>query len=285
MNVFSGGGTARQVPGDGRYAGPVSVAANKAVRPSRNGHPDARGQPKVVDAQLVATLVAAIHARIGSGDVPVGTWLRQERLAQELGVSRMPVREALRQLEVLGVVEIIPNRGARVRLPSTFEVIEVFELRGMLEAHAGAAAAQLITSEQVEQLRHATDMFHRIIADLQDQKNHNTGAASARSRWYEANRAFHSIIIEASGNRTLGDVLRGLHLKIPQNLTWLGLNADIRRLERNAAEHEQIFAAINAGDAERTRELLLAHARQASELLVRALDDGARADSSGGTST
>jgi DNA-binding GntR family transcriptional regulator len=278
MNAFPGGGTTRQVPGDGIYAGPVSVQANKTGRPSRNAHPDA-------DAQLVATLVAAIHARIGNGEVPVGTWLRQERLAQELGVSRMPVREALRQLEALGVVEIIPNRGARVRLPSTLEVIEVFELRGVLEAHAGAAAAQLITSEQVEQLQHATEMFRHIIADLQDNKNRKNAAASARSRWYEANSTFHSIIVEASGNRTLGDVLRGLHLKIPQNVTWLGLHADIRRLERNAAEHEEIFAAINAGDAERTRQLLLTHARRASDLVVRALGDGIPADGSGTASS
>jgi DNA-binding GntR family transcriptional regulator len=278
MNAFGGAGTARQLPGGGLYAGPMSVQANKAGRPSRSGHPKVSGQPKGVDAHLVATLVAAIHARIGNGEVPIGTWLRQERLAQELGVSRMPVREALRQLEALGVVEIIPNRGARVRLPSTLEVIEVFELRGVLEAHAGAAAAQLISSEQVEQLRHVTESFRHIIADLQNNKNRRNGAALTRSRWYEANGAFHSLIIEASGNRTLGELLKGLHLKIPQNLTWLGLNADIRRLERNAAEHEQIFAAINAGDVERTRELLLTHARHASEVLVRALGDGTPAD-------
>jgi DNA-binding GntR family transcriptional regulator len=250
-----------------------------------SGHPRVGGQPKDVDAHLVATLVAAIHARIANGEVPVGTWLRQERLAQELGVSRMPVREALRQLEALGVVEIIPNRGARVRFPSTLEVIEVLELRGILEAHAGAAAAELITSEQVEQLRHATEMFRHIIADLQDKKNHKNAAALARSRWYEANRAFHSIINEASGNRTLGDVLRGLYLKIPRNVTWLALNADVRRLERNAAEHEQIFAAINAGDVERTRQLLLTHVRHASDLVVRALGSGTPADGSGDTSS
>jgi DNA-binding GntR family transcriptional regulator len=74
--------------------------------------------------------------------------------------------------------------------------------------------------------------------------------------------------------KRFGEVLRGLHLKIPQNLTWLGLNADIRRLERNAAEHEAIFAAVNAGDAERTSQLLLTHARRASDLVVRALGDG-----------
>jgi DNA-binding GntR family transcriptional regulator len=278
VNASPGGDTARQAPGDGLYAGPVSVQTNKAGRPSKNGHPDA-------DAQLVGTLVAAIHARIGSGEVPVGTWLRQERLAQELGVSRMPVREALRQLEALGVVEVIRNRGARVRLPSTLEVIEVYGLHGLLEAQAGAEAARLISSEQIEQLRQATEMFRHIIADLQDKKNRRNVAASARSRWYEANSAFHAIIIEASGNRTLGEVLKGLYLKIPQNLSWLGLDADIRRLERNAAEHEAIFAAINAGDAEQTRELLLTHARHASELLVRALGAATPADSPGGTSS
>jgi DNA-binding GntR family transcriptional regulator len=229
-----------------------------------------------VDTQLVDSLVITILERIADGEIPVGAWLRQERLAQELGVSRMPVREALRQLQALGVVEIVPNRGARVRPPSILQAIEVYELRGLLEAHAGAKAAELITSEQVEQLRRATEAFRQIINDLTSKKPR--AVEKARLRWYEANSTFHNIIVEASNNRTLAEVLEGLYRRIPRNLTWVGLGSDVRRLERNAAEHEQIFDAINAGDSERTASLLTAHARHARELLVRALDATASAE-------
>jgi DNA-binding GntR family transcriptional regulator len=223
-----------------------------------------------VDTHLVDTLVNTIRERIAVGEIPAGSWLRQERLAQELGVSRTPIREALRQLQALGVVEMIPNHGARVRLPSIVEAIEVYELRGLLEAHAGAAAAELITSQQVEELRRTTQQFRQVITDLASKKP--SAVKRAGSRWYEANSTFHNIIIEASHNRTLAELLEGLYRKIPRNLTWLGLGSEIRRLERNAAEHEQIFDAINAGDKERTASLLMSHAQHARELLVRALD-------------
>lgn len=225
-----------------------------------------------MDARLVEKLMIAIRERINSGEVPVGSWLRQERLAQELGVSRMPIREALRQLQTLGIVEIIANRGARVRLPSARDVIEVYELRAVLEAHAGAGAAKLITTEQLDRLQHAIEMFRQIIEDLES--DDPDASATARIRWYEANKLFHSTIVEASGNLTLSDVLDSLRHKIPSTLTWVGLGTDdVRRLKRNLADHEQILDAIAGGDAERTRRLFAAYNKNASELLVRALDN------------
>jgi DNA-binding GntR family transcriptional regulator len=223
------------------------------------------------DVHLVDKLVAEIQERISSGEIPVGGWLRQGRLAEDLGVSRMPIREALRQLQAFGTVEIIANRGARVRLPSTLDVIEVYAVRGILEGHAAAEAARLITTEQVEQLKEANDKFQRILRELETKKR---GAeAAARDKWRDANTQFHAVIIEASGNRTLAAVIDGLHGKIPRNLTWLGLSGDPRRLKRNATEHAQILDAVNRGDSERARTLVATHAAHASELLVRALSE------------
>ncbi len=231
-----------------------------------------QGDGPRVDTRLVERLMVAIRDRINSGEEPVGSWLRQERLAQELGVSRMPVREALRQLQALGIVEIIANRGARVRLPSTLDVIEVYRLRGVLEAHAGAAAAQLITTSQLESLQGANEAFAQIIADVESKDPEAT--ATARSRWYEANKTFHSVIIEASGNHLLAEVLDSLRHKIPTTLTWVGLGIDdVRRLKRNLTEHEQILDAITDGDSDRASRLFIAHNEHSSDLLVRALDD------------
>jgi DNA-binding GntR family transcriptional regulator len=222
-------------------------------------------------ADLVEDLVHAIQERIGTGEFPVGTWLRQERLARELGVSRMPVREALRQLQALGTVEILANRGARVRPPSIRDIVEVFEVRGVLEGHAAAATARLISSAQLAELRAADALFRQVVTDLRDAP---PGAAvDSRPRWHEANSRFHQVIIDASGNRRLGETIEGLHRKIPRNLTWLALGNDARLLARNAEEHAEILAAVDRGDAEAARSLVVAHAEHARDLLVRKLDE------------
>jgi DNA-binding GntR family transcriptional regulator len=224
-----------------------------------------------IDRDLVERIVRLLQERIGNGEVKVGSWLRQERLAQELGVSRMPVREALRQLQALGTVEIVANRGARVTLPSARDLVEVYRLRGVLEAHAATAACQLITSAQLERLQLAHEMFEQLASA--QAASLTTEPAEQRPSWCEANDQFHAVIMEASGNAHLLEVVDNLHRKIPRNLTWLGLGGDPARLARNAAEHGEILAAISAGDAQAASRHVLAHAQHASELLLQVLNE------------
>ncbi|GAA1835665.1 GntR family transcriptional regulator [Pseudonocardia ailaonensis] len=229
------------------------------------------GTPRRADEHdLVDSLVTALQERINSGEIPAGSWLRQEAVAKELGVSRMPVREALRQLQVRGTVELIANRGARVRLPSTRDIIEVYELHGILQGHAGAAAAELITTDQLERLAAAEAMFRVAVEDL---RAADGDTSTAQHRWHEANTDFHLVIIEAGGNRHLAEVLENLHHKVPRNLTWIALGNDVRRLEKDAAEHAGILDAISRGDATAARDRLTEHVRRASDLLVRTVDE------------
>ena len=93
---------------------------------------------------LVDRLAAAIHARVLAGDIPTGSRLRQESLATEFGVSRTPVREALRKLQADGVIELEPNRGAVVRGPSGREVREAYEVRAELEGLAAEHIRDMI---------------------------------------------------------------------------------------------------------------------------------------------
>ena len=231
---------------------------------------DVPQETRADDRDLVDSLVEVLQERISTGQITAGTWLRQEPLAKELGVSRMSVREALRQLQVMGTVEMIANRGARVRLPSTRDIIEVYELHGLLQGHAGAAAAQLITSEQLERLTAAEAMFRQAVEDLRAATDGDT--STAQRRWHEANTAFHAVIIEAGGNRHLADVYENLHHRVTRNLTWIALGNDIRRLEKDAAEHAGILDAICRGDGDAARTQLQEHAERASDLLVRTVD-------------
>ncbi|GEL21752.1 GntR family transcriptional regulator [Pseudonocardia sulfidoxydans NBRC 16205] len=230
----------------------------------------AEARPRSQDLDLVGWLVEQLQERINAGEITAGTWLRQAHLAEQLGVSRTPVREALRRLQAMGAVEVIANRGARVRLPSTRDIIEVYELHGVLQGYAGAATAAFITSEQLERLAAAARLFRQVVEDL---RTRTLGTAEVQRRWYEANTRFHMVIIEASGNRHLAEVVEGLHRKVPRNLTWIALGNDVRRLEKDAAEHAMILDAITRGDGAAARELLISHARHAGELLIRTVDE------------
>src|SRR3954466_15611687 len=112
------------------------------------------------DAALVDRLPAKIQARVLWGGVASGSGLRQESLAAEFGVSRTPVREALRKLQAAGIVQLEPHRGARVRGPSAREVREAYEVRAELEGLPAALAAGRMRDEELHRLRAAQEMFN-----------------------------------------------------------------------------------------------------------------------------
>src|ERR1700733_2517968 len=115
---------------------------------------------------LVAELAQKIQSRVKAGSIPIGSWLRQESLATEFGVSRTPIREALRKLQSSGVVEFVPNRGALVRGPTVRDIREAYEIRAELEAYAAELATRWIRPDQLERLREAEAMFRDSVAKL-----------------------------------------------------------------------------------------------------------------------
>ncbi|GAA5040798.1 DNA-binding GntR family transcriptional regulator [Thermocatellispora tengchongensis] len=227
--------------------------------------PAASSSPRDQD-RLVAGLVNALQDRISTGDIKIGSWIRQERIAQEYGVSRTPVREALRQLDALGVVEIVANRGARVKLPSIRDITEAFEVRGVLEGHAACLAARNITQAQLDVLRETDGIFREAVRHARS--GGEDSRAESRALWYRANDAFHATIVTACGNRQLQLTLETLHHRMPRNLTWSALDGDPRLLEENAEEHVRIADAIDRRDGERARELIMAHTQRAQELIL-----------------
>jgi DNA-binding GntR family transcriptional regulator len=215
------------------------------------------GEPAGATSPLVQQLVDTIAERISRGEYNFGTWIRQESLARELGVSRMPIREALGQLQALGVVEIVPNRGARPRQPSLRELTEVFEVRALLEGHAAHEAARLITHSQLQVLYAAVDDFRAVVQAALDGES---TPAELRKRWVKANSTFHDTQLTAT--------VSSLHHRIPRNLTWTALDADPRLLAENADAHARIVEAIDRRDGDAARDLMIEHSRRARELIT-----------------
>lgn len=212
-------------------------------------------------SHVVEYLTTSLGDRIANNEFEVGAWIRQEKLAKEYGVSRTPVSLALSKLEAMGTVERIANRGFRVRYPSLLDIIEVTEVRGVLEGHAAFRAATRITEPQLAELRSAIESFRQVTEMAKD------GESGARALWQQANSGFHKTIFDAAGNAQLEKSAEMLHHRLPRNVTWLALGSDPRLLTRNADEHENIAEAIGRRDADKARDLTVAHMDTARELI------------------
>ena len=190
--------------------------------------------------------------RIASGALPPGSRIVETRIAQELGTSQAPVREALRDLEQLGLVVHEPYRGCSVRAPSAAELLEAFPVRAALEALAARLAAPRVGEDVLERL----DALVEAMAEAA-----RTGDALGQSH---ANAEFHATIVEAAGNATL---TRQWSLLEPFARTYLTVTRAHVDLAALAARHAPIVAALRARDgaaAATAMETHLAEARASS---------------------
>lgn len=159
--------------------------------------------------------------------------------------SQAPVREALKELEALGLVEVVRNRGARVRLIDDEELREIYDVRAQLEGYA----AEKITEDAAT-----------IGARLKDLRNHMLQAAEAEDyvAFSEHNLIFHRTIIEATGNRTLLEHWERLNIKMQTFINVQRKHSDLRRI---ALSHDRIIDAIATGEATSARMAAITHVK------------------------
>jgi DNA-binding GntR family transcriptional regulator len=217
---------------------------------------------------LVDELAAKIQARVMTGELPIGARLRQETLAAEFGVSRTPVREALRKLQASGTVELMPHRGAIVRGPTAREIREAYLVRAELEGFATELAATLIRDDQLERLREAEELFRRAVEDFVAKRRQAARRSAAEAEWPRANDLFHEVVQEASGNERLRQLILYLHRSFPRNLTWSALIEDPWLLKENVAQHRHIRDAIERRNPVEARKAMTEHIRRAGDLVA-----------------
>jgi len=189
--------------------------------------------------------VEALRERILRGNYPEGDPLRQDAIAEELGVSRIPVREALRQLEAEGLVTFSPHRGAVVSSLSLDEIDELFELRADIECDVLRRAIPRTSAEQLDRAIEVLDDFEDALR------------AGEATRWGPLNWHFHAALYApASRNFTMG-VLQKLHQQSDRyfRMQVLLANGGARANE----EHRAIAAAVGAKDVTEASRLMREH--------------------------
>ncbi len=183
------------------------------------------------------------------------------------------MREAIQSLSAAGVVELIPNRGARVRVPSARAIEDGYRVRAELEGLAAELAAKYVTQGQLDRLHAAETLFESAVGDT---PGAGISAEVARARWTKANDDFHEVILAAARNQTLDAALAWIHHQLPRNLTWNELSRDTHHMRSNVQQHRRIREAIQVGDGTAARTAMIAHVMQSGELVLRSLHDAGR---------
>jgi DNA-binding GntR family transcriptional regulator len=214
---------------------------------------------------LVNSLADQIQLGIVTSEFPIGARLRQEQLAERFGVSRTPIREALRMLHARGAVILIPNRGAVVRAPTTNEIRDAYAIRAELEGLGAELAATRARPSELETLAKAERLFRQSVAKY---VRTSSSTETRDLRWIQANDLFHEAILDAAGNERLRQIINELHLSFPRNLTWSALSEEPTLIEDNVNQHRRILAAIELREPAAARRWMTDHVQRAGELVA-----------------
>jgi DNA-binding GntR family transcriptional regulator len=206
--------------------------------------PPARPRPEKIS--LSTRIRNVLSARILSGELQPGERLIEMRLAEEFDTSQAPVREALRELEMAGMIESSRNRGTRVKVTSLKEIVEIYNVRAELEAYAGGIVAANAATLIPQLYTHIDAMV-------------DAASQSDLVRFGEANALFHRAIVEATGNRTLLEIWERLDVQSRSMANMIRSSSDLLETARS---HMAIIRSLERGNVELSQRELREHVLQ-----------------------
>lgn len=217
------------------------------------------GDAATDSTSLPRMLYDQLRANILIGNLESGQVLRQEELARRFNVSRVPLREALSQLEADGLIETRPRRGYVVTALDSDEIVEVFELRMVLEEHAGRIAAQSRTAQDIADIE-------RIIKEMDAL---DPRAPEFQTQWTLLNYEFHNRIIASSRRKRLTKIAGTLR---SMTESYVRMEIDLTGDADDAGkEHREMLEALRAGDARGLAELSKEHVESTARRLLKGL--------------
>jgi len=194
--------------------------------------------------QIKTDVLAGIHA--------IGARLKEEELAEQTGVSRTPVREALRRLNAEGLVDFTPHQGAYVATWSSQDIEEIFGLRAVLESHGVRLATTRISDRQIDEMERLADAVEAAAESAE---------GPDMERIPQLNDRFHKIILGAAGNKRLVRLLSGI-VEMPVVLRTYSVYTP-EQLRRSFNHHRELIAALRARDPDWAAAVMEAHVRAA----------------------
>ena len=213
----------------------------------------------------VARAYEIIKTEISAGRLAANSRLRETKLAELTGVSRTPVREALRLLEVDGFVENNPNTGAHVAVWSEGELQEITDLRALLEGFGAGVAATRITDAEISELERLEEKMEGVVEEA---------ASDFLVQLSETNKAFHLAIVEATGNRRL---IANIHSVVHGPLVLRKFSVlSNSQIQRSLAHHREIISALKLGDRDWATAIMRNHilAGRSADIIIQAKAGG-----------
>ncbi len=206
------------------------------------------------DRRITADYVAdALREAIHSGDLADGAVLNQAAIAAHFGVSRVPVREAMRELQAEGLIETRAHRLAVVRGLDLERIVEIYSLRALLEGWLLEQAVPRTDPDRVEQAR-------VLNAEMRDETDH--------ARWLELNAHFHRTLYEPSGAQTTLELLDQLRARAERYTRLWGRGAGLHRPDETSAEHDEILELVRCGNGAGARAAIERHILHTRERVI-----------------
>ncbi len=198
---------------------------------------------------LYEEVAELLRQRIFSRELEPGSWIDELKIAEDYGISRTPLREALKVLAAEGLVTMKVRRGAYVTEVNEKDLVDIYHLLGLLESDATGVVAERATDEQLRELQ---SLHESLEASAQD-----------RDRFFEINERFHMRLLEIADNRwrnqMVGDLRKVMKLNRHHSLLKSG------RIEESLAEHRAVMTALQARDAATATQRMLEHFRNGLE--------------------
>lgn len=208
---------------------------------------------KLKKATYHVQIADMLRDMIMTGKLKEGDKVNENQLCETMGISKTPLREALRVLSVEGLIRLVANRGAFVTRPTFEEISEMFDVMSLLEGFCARAACQKMTSKNFSRLE-------RLHAKLEQNFEHRN-----QEEYIRTNNQYHSFVQEIAGNRTLNQIVDGLRKKILlyrfQSLNLPG------RFESSIQEHRKLLEAFRQRDCGKTEALIQQHLQNQSQAL------------------
>jgi DNA-binding GntR family transcriptional regulator len=234
----------------------------------------AMSQRESVEATSIGDEIAfVLEAEILDGAFESGAHLMQADLCARFGVSRTPVREALLKLQAQNLVELIPNRGARIRIPTLMELTEVYSIRAELEGYAASLAARDFSFDDSAALETAQSQLENVVSTISMPANERASDGFINSQMTRFNEEFHAVIHNAAGNQLLSKLLADLQRHFPKDYVWKAAASLEQTVAINVEDHRKIIEALRLRDAVMARSAMTLHVQHAAEILLKHLQD------------